>query len=118
MSTTAQDTCLSVTRITEVLSRLGDALAQPDLDALLAAEPMLEDLTRALAKATATPAERALLLPLLRDARLALGRAALLGDSLLHVAAATTYAAGAAHGYDRDGRTNHPSATIALDARG
>ena len=118
MSTTAQDTCLSVTRLTDTLSRLGDALAQPDLAGLLAAEPLLEDVTRALSAATAVPADRAILLPLLRDARIALGRAALLGDSLLHVAAATSYAAGAAHGYDRDGRTSHPSATTALDARG
>lgn len=118
MSTTAQDKCLSVTRVTDALARLGDALARPDLDGILAAEPALEDLTRALALATATPADRAVLLPLLRDARLALGRAARLGDSLLHVAAATTYAAGAAHGYDRDGRTNHPNASTALDTRG
>ena len=118
MSTTAQDTCVSVTRITAALSRIGDALAQPDLDALVAAEPALEELTRALAQATASPADRVQLMPLLRDARLALGRAALLGDSLLHAAAATTYAAGAAHGYDRDGRANLRSATVALDARG
>jgi hypothetical protein len=118
MSTTAQDTCVSVTRITDALSRIGDALAHPDLDGLLAAEPELEVLTRALAQATATPADRAQLLPMLRDARLALGRAALLGESLLHAAAATTYAAGAAHGYDREGRASHRSATVALDARG
>ena len=117
MSTTAQDTCLSVARITDALTRLGDALARPDLDGLLAAEPVLEELTRALTRATASPADRAVLLPMLRDARLALGRATLLGDSLLHVAAATTYAAGATHGYDRDGHTNHPSAVAALDAR-
>jgi len=117
MSTTAQDTCLSVARITDALTRLGDTLARPDLDGLLAAEPVLEELTRALAQATASPADRAELLPMLRNARLALGRASLLGESLLHVAAATMYAAGAAHGYDRDGRTNHPSATTALDAR-
>jgi hypothetical protein len=118
MSTTAQDTCLSLTRVTDALARLGDALAQPNLEGLLATEPVLEELTHALARATATPADRARLLPVLRDARLALGRAALLGDSLLHVAAVTTYAAGAAHGYDRGGRTSHPSATTALDARG
>jgi len=58
MSTTAQDTCLSVTRLTDTLSRLGDALAQPDLAGLLAAEPLLEDVTRALAAATAVPARR------------------------------------------------------------
>lgn len=117
MSTTAQDTCLSVARITEALTRLGDTLARPNLSGLLAAEPVLEDLTRALAQATASPSDRAVLLPLLRDARLALERATLLGESLLYVAAATTYVAGAAHGYDRDGRTNHPSAMAALDTR-
>ena len=117
MSTTAQDTCLSVARLTDALTRLGDTLARPDLDGLLAVEPVLEDLTRALARAVASPADRAVLLPMLRDARLALGRATLLGESLMHVAAAATYAAGVAHGYDREGRTNHLGAITALDAR-
>lgn len=117
MSTTAQDTCLSVTRITDALTRLGDALARPDLDGLLATEPLIEELTYALRRATASADDRPALLPLLRDARLALRRASLLGDSLIHVASAIQYAAGAAHGYDRDGRTSHPSATAALDAR-
>jgi hypothetical protein len=117
MSTTAQDTCLSVIGVTDALIALGDALARPDLPQLLAAEPLLEDLTRALTAATATPADRAVLLPLLRDAQLALRRAALLGDSLAFVAAATTHAAGAVQGYDRDGKTNHRSGGAAFDTR-
>ena len=117
MSTTAQDTCVSVAAVTDALVALGDALAQPNLPQLLATEALLEDLTRALATATATAADRAELLPLLRDARLALRRAELLGESLLHVSAATTYAAGAAHEYDRDGKTNQRGHGAAFDTR-
>jgi hypothetical protein len=117
MSTTAQDTCLSVTQVTDALVALGDALARPDLPQVLATEPLLENLTRALAAASATPADRAVLLPLLDQARQALHRAALLGDSLTHVAAATTYAIGVAQGYDRDGRANHHGGLAAIDTR-
>jgi hypothetical protein len=118
MSTTAQETCLSISRLTDALTRLGDALARPDLEGVLAAEPLLEALTRALAQASATPADRAALLPLLTDARLALRRATRLGDSLCAVAEATTHAAGTAYGYARDGRGSHPGAAPALEARG
>jgi hypothetical protein len=112
MSTTTQETCRSVARLADALTRLGDALARPDLAGVLQTEPLLEELTRALAQASAT------LLPLLVDARLALRRAAILGESLMFAAAATSHAAGVAHGYARDGRGGHPDAAPALEARG
>jgi hypothetical protein len=118
MSTTTQETCRSVARLADALTRLGDALARPDLAGVLQTEPLLEELTRALAQASATPEDRAALLPLLVDARLALRRAAILGESLMFAAAATSHAAGVAHGYARDGRGGHPDAAPALEARG
>jgi len=75
MSTTLQETCVSVQSVTDVLTRLGDALASGDLDGMLAAEPLLADLTHALQRASATPVDRAALLPHLTEARLALLRA-------------------------------------------
>jgi hypothetical protein len=47
-ATTAQETCAILREVTDVLTRLGDALVGADLDALLAAEPLLEDLSRTL----------------------------------------------------------------------
>ena len=118
MSTTAQDTCLSVSRLADVLTALGDALARPDLDGLLAAEPLLDELSRALANAQATAADRAALLPLLDESRLALRRVELLGGGLLTVADASACAAGLSGNYGREGRSAQPGAATAFDARG
>jgi hypothetical protein len=118
MSTTAQDTCLSVSRLADVLTALGDALARPDLDGLLAAEPLLDELSRALSRAQASPADRAALLPLLGESRLALRRAELLGEGLLTVAHASAYAAGLSRGYGREGRSARTTALTAFDAKG
>lgn len=117
MSTTAQDTCLSVGRLTDALTALGDALARPDLDGLLSAEPLLDELSRALAAATATAADRDRLLPLLDEARLAMRRVELLGSGLLAATHATAYASGT-HGYGPGSRWHQPGAASALDARG
>lgn len=118
MSTTAQDTCLSVGRLADVLTALGDALARPDLDGLLAAEPLLDELSRTLARAQANPADRAALLPLLDESRRALRRVELLGGGLLSVAHATAYAAGGAQDYGREGRSAQPGAVTGFDVRG
>lgn len=118
MPTTSHETCRSVRQLTDVLSRLGDALARPDLSSLLAAEPLLEELSGALAGATASSHDRAELLPLLREAQLALRRTTILGESLMQAAAATGAAIGATGGYDRGGRTSRREAAGALQTRG
>jgi hypothetical protein len=118
MSTTAPDTCLSVRRLTDVMTRLGDALTTPDLDGLLAAEPLVEELAHALRTATATPADREALLPELVAARLALLRAARLGESLITCAAISAHAQGFTHTYARDGRANRRDPAGHLEARG
>lgn len=118
MSTTIQEHCVQVERIADVLTQLGDALARPDLGAMTACEPLIEELTRALATAVATPADRDRLLPLLTEARLALRRAEHLGEGLVAFAAATFAAHGRAHAYDREGRTTAPGLAGVLDARG
>jgi hypothetical protein len=118
MSTTVQETCVSVQSVTDVLTRLGDALASGDLDAILAAEPLLADLAHALQQATATADDRAALLPHLTAARLALLRASQLGQSLAQFKHASDYAQGLAHGYDRAGRTSQREPSGALRARG
>ena len=118
MSTTPQDTCASVARLADVLTRLGDALARPDLDSLVAHEALLAELTTTLGDATASPGDRAALLPVLTEARLALARVQRLGDSLEMFAAASHEAQGIARGYDRDGRANRPGAAGVLDTRG
>jgi hypothetical protein len=118
MSTTAQDTCLSVRRLTDALTALGDALARPDLDSLLSAEPLLDEVVRALNAAAASPADRLQLLPLLDEARLALRRVELLGGSLMEATQASTWAIGATQGYGRSGRSTQPAAAPALDTRG
>ena len=118
MSTTAQDTSLTVRGLTDVLTRLGDALAAPDLDGVLAAEPLVEEFTRALRQAMASPADRDLLLPELVAARLALARTARLGNTLMAVAAISAHAQGLNVGYDRGGRANRPDPAGHLEARG
>jgi hypothetical protein len=118
MSTTTQDTCASVQSVTDVLTRLGDALASGDLDAMLATEPLLSDLSHALAHSTMAAADRHALLPELAAARLALERAARLGENLIRFKQASDYAQGLANGYDRAGRTNRAETAGALKARG
>jgi hypothetical protein len=118
MSTTMQETCASVQSVTDVLTRLGDALSSGDLDAMLAAEPHLADLAQALQQATATADDRAALLPHLTAARLALLRASLLGNSLAQFKHASDYAQGVSEGYDRAGRTSQREPSGALRARG
>lgn len=113
-----QETCASVQSVTDVLTRLGDALATGDLDVMLAAEPLLADLARTLQQATATADDRAALLPHLTAAKLALLRASLLGDSLTQFKHASDYAQGLAHGYDRAGRTSQREPSGALKAKG
>jgi hypothetical protein len=118
MSTTTQETCASVQGVTDVLTRLGDALASGDLDAMLAAEPLLAELAHVLAQSTASPADRDALLPELAAARIALVRAARLGEGITRFKHASDYAQGLASGYDRAGRTSHREAAGALKARG
>jgi hypothetical protein len=118
MSTTAQETCRSVRDVAAALHGVADALASADLQALLDAEPVLEDLTRALARATATPMDRAALGPELRAARLALGRAVRLGQGLALFRTASEIAQGRAVAYDRDGRTSQATQAGQLQARG
>ena len=113
-----QETCASVQSVTDVLTRLGDALASGDLDAMLAAEPLLADLARALQQATATADDRAALLPHLTAAKLALVRASLLGNNLTQFKCASDYAQGLAHGYDRAGKTSQRGPSGALKAKG
>jgi hypothetical protein len=107
-----------VSRLADVLTAIGDALARPDLDGLLAAEPLLDELSRTLARAQANPADRAALLPLLDESRLALRRVELLGGGLLSVTDASACAMGLSHGYGREGRTAQSGAITAFDARG
>jgi hypothetical protein len=118
MSTTLQETCVSVQSVTDVLTRLGDALAKGDLDGMLAAEPLLADLTHALQRAAVTPGDRAALLPHLTAARLALLRASALGQSLAQFKHASDYAQGLAQQYDRAGKTSQREPSGALRARG
>lgn len=118
MSTTAQDTCRSVARLAEVLGALGDALARPDLGGLLEAQPLLDELTRTLAQASASAADRAALRPLLDEARLAMRRVELLGDSLLLATHASLAARGVGHGYGPGGHTVPAAPVTALDTRG
>jgi hypothetical protein len=118
MSTTKQETCASVTALTAVLTRIGDALANADLEALLAAEPLLEELTQAIAVATASPAERATLLPELRAAQIALVRAARLGNGLTLFRTASDHAQGVACAYARDGRATRRDPAATLNTRG
>jgi hypothetical protein len=118
MSTTAQETCASLQDAATALNTLGDALVSADLDGLVAAEPQLEAVARALGSLAATPADRAALLPELRRARLALTRVQRLGAGLALFSFATAYAHGAAAGYGRDGRGLRPEPAGALDARG
>ena len=118
MSTTMQETCASVQSVTDVLTRLGDALSSGNLDAILAAEPLLADLASALNQATASRDDRAALLPHLTAAKLALLRASLLGNSLVQFKYASDYAQGLAHGYDRAGRTSQREPSGALRAKG
>jgi hypothetical protein len=125
-ATTAQETCLVLREVTDVLTRLGDALVGADLDALLAAEPLLEDLSRTLTDVTRRAASAsstrgdgasAPLAVELKAARLALLRAAHLGTGVYLFKAASD----AAHGvvaYDRDGRSNRPGPSSALSTRG
>jgi len=118
MSTTMQETCASVQSVTDALTRLGDALVSGDLDAVLAAEPLLADLASALQQATATADDRAALLPHLTAARLALLRASHLGNGLTQFKHASDCAQGLAHGYDRAGRTSQREPSGALRAKG
>ncbi len=82
MSTTMQETCASVQSVTDVLTRLGDALSSGDLDACWRRSRSSPISHEALQQATATADDRAALLPHLTAARLALLRASLLGNSL------------------------------------
>jgi hypothetical protein len=118
MSTTMQETCASVQSVTDVLTRLGDALSSGDLEAILAAEPLLADLAHALQQSTASADDRAALVPHLTAAKLALQRASILGSSLAQFKHASDYAQGLAHGYDRAGKTSHREPTGALRATG
>lgn len=111
--------------VTDVLTRLGDALVGADLDALLAAEPLLEDLSRTLTAVTTSscgggalaPQHRQAVLPELKAARLALLRAANLGTGIYLFKAAADAAQGVV-GYDRAGRSNRPGPSSALSTRG
>jgi hypothetical protein len=116
-ATTAQETCAVLREVTDVLTRLGDALVGADLDALLAAEPLLEDLSRTLTEVTRSAAASAPLLPELKAARLALLRAANLGTGIYLFKAATDAAQGVV-AYDRAGRSNRPGPSSALSTRG
>ena len=103
--------------VTDVLTRLGDALVGADLDALLAAEPLLEDLSRTLTTTARRPVDRQAILPELKAARLALLRAANLGTGIYLFKAATDAAQGVV-AYDRAGRGNRPGPSSALSTRG
>jgi hypothetical protein len=118
MSTTPQETCASLQDATRALHQLGDALAAAHLDGIVDAEPQLETVARALGALAAAPADRTILLPELRRARLALTRVQRLGAGLALFSFATAYAHGAAVGYGRDGRGVQPEPSGALDARG
>jgi hypothetical protein len=118
MSTTSQETCASLQDATTALTALGDALATANLDGIVSVEPQLEAVARALNELSATPAERAALLPEIRRARLALTRVQRLGAGLALFSFATAYAHGAAVGYGRDGHGVRPEPSGALDARG
>jgi hypothetical protein len=125
-ATTAQETCAVLREVTDVLTRLGDALVGADLDALLAAEPLLEDLSRTLTEVTRVggasaphvdSVDRQAILPELKAARLALLRAANLGTGIYLFKAATDAAQGVV-AYDRAGRSNRPGPSSALSTRG
>ena len=118
MSTTTQETCASLQDATQALTALGDALVRADLDGVVNVEPQLEAVARALGALSASPAERSVLLPEIRRARLALTRVQRLGAGLALFSFATAYAHGAAVGYGRDGHGVRPEPSGALNARG
>ncbi|HEY8536249.1 MAG TPA: hypothetical protein VIL25_07360 [Vicinamibacterales bacterium] len=107
----------AISRLAGVLTDLGDALAQADLDGVLAQQPRLEELTRQL-QAMDGPLDRDTLAPAVLAAQLALQRARRLGDGLTQFAEAARVARGLVAPYDRDGRPADPALSGSFDARG
>lgn len=121
MSRPAQGRCETtdaVARLTAVLTSLGDALARPDLDGVLAQQPPLHDLARTLPTLASAPADRESLRAALTAARIALRRVRQLGDGLEYFSAASRTARGLVETYDRGGRTPDPARAGSFDVRG
>jgi hypothetical protein len=90
-------------RLTAALTRVGDALAAVDAEALLAAEAELNGAVVAVQAVPLAAGDREALLSAVRGAQAALLRCRRLGASWLHLARAFMRVGGADPGYDRAG---------------
>jgi hypothetical protein len=113
-----EETRLSVGRLADALTRLGDALAAGDLEGVLAAEPQLAHLTSALATRPAPIPDNDVLRSVLLEARLALRRCERLGAGLTTFIECSRAAQGLGTQYVRQGLARVPAGGRALTARG
>jgi hypothetical protein len=119
MSDSAADdsTCLRLRALSGTLTRLGDALATGDLEALRAAEPALAAAASSLTLPTIR-SNRSDVRDAIAEARTALARCRRLGHSLETFVACSLAAQGRGADYARDGRAGQGRAPQALIARG
>ncbi len=113
-----ESVCSRVQRLNAALGQLGDALAAGDLDAILAAEPVLALAVASLSDVAAPASDRTALHSALLDARQALRRCERLGAGLDRFVSCSLTAQARALSYERDGGTAARPGGHALTARG
>ena len=112
-----QDTCVSVARLAAALNGLADAMATPDLQAMLEAEPTLASLSCTSRAIETAIDNREQLRRSLHDARAALRRCQRLGAGLEAFVSCSLIAQGRTQ-YARDGAGAVSPAAPALKVRG